>query len=304
MSPLHPIRRREFLRQTTLATAALATTALGADSPTPATPRTASDVVPLGRTGLKLSRLGVGCGSNSGNVQRALGHDGFDRLIRHAYERGLTYLDTAQSYETHEWIRQAIKGLPRDRFFIQTKIGGEPDKPLELIDGFRRQLDTDYVDSLLVHCTVTRNWTDQRRRVMDAISEAQQKGWVRARGVSCHSLPALELAAQSDWVQVHLVRMNPQGAWIDTPAEDWNAKSSPANLPAVVEQVRSMRARGHGVIGMKLCGNGEFTEPAQREQAIRYVMKSGLCDAVVIGFKSPAEIDEAIERINRALATT
>jgi hypothetical protein len=106
----------------------------------------------------------------------------------------------------------------------------------------------------------------------------------------------------SDWTQIHLVRLNPQGAWVDTPKEDWNAKSGPEDVPPVVEQIKAARAKGHGILGMKLVGNGEFTKAEDREKAMRYVMQSKLCDAVVVGFKSPAEIDETIERMDRALA--
>lgn len=294
--------RRQFLQRS----AALATTAFLAPNPLSAAEtkvrRSAVDIVTLGKTGLSLSRLGLGTGSNSGNVQRALGREGFNRLIRHAYDRGITYIDTADSYKTHDWIRDALKGLPREKFFIQTKMGGVPEKPLEQIDRFRKELDTDYVDSLLVHCAFTKNWMEERKRVMDVVQEAQEKKWVRARGVSCHSLPALELSATGDWCQVHLVRINPQGAHIDTPVEHWEAKSEVSHLPPVVAQIQAMRAKGHGILGMKLIGNGDFTDADDREKSIRYVMQSNLCDAVVIGFKSPAEIDEAIERIDRALA--
>ena len=297
------ISRREFLKRST-AVAGLA--ALGSDffahPALAATKRTATDQVTLGKTGIKLSRLGFGTGSNSGNVQRALGQPEFNRLIRYAYDQGITYLDTALSYRTHEWIGAAVKGLPREKLFIQTKIGGVPEKPLELIDKIRQTYDMDYVDTLLVHCATTKNWEDQRKRMMDAISEAQSKKWVRARGVSCHSLPALSVASSLDWVESNLVRLNPQGAHMDTPAEAVNARSDASHIPPVVQEIKTMRAKGHGVIGMKLIGNGDFTDAEDREKAIRYVMQSDLCDAVVIGFKSTAEIDEAIERINRAFA--
>ncbi len=264
--------------------------------------RTAADQVTLGKTGIKLSRLGMGCGSNSGNIQRALGHEEFNRLVRYAYDQGITYFDTAQSYRTHEWIREAIKGLPREKLFIQSKMSGNPENPMEVIDRFRKELDTDYIDSLLTHCTVTPNWDDERRRALDAMEEAKDKQIIRAHGVSCHSLPALKRSVELDWTDVHLVRLNPQGAWMDTPEETWNATSNASHVLPVMEQINLMRDKGHGVIGMKLIGNGDFTDPADREKAIRFVMQSNLTDAVVIGFKSPAEIDEAIMRINRALA--
>lgn len=296
--------RRQFIKTTALLTGAVICPSWIQSAAEAKTKRTATDQVVLGKTGIKLSRLGLGAGSNSGNVQRSLGREGFNRLVRHACDRGITYFDTAQGYQTHEWIRDAIKGLPREKLFIQTKMPGTPEKPLEVIDRYRKELDTDYLDSLLIHCMVKADWTDQWKRIMDAFDEAQAKKLIRAKGVSCHSLPALTTATRSDWTQVHLVRLNPQGAHIDTPAETWNAKSAPTHLPPVVEQVEAMRARGHGVIGMKLIGDGDFTQPEQREESIRYVMQSGLCDAVVIGFKSTAEIDEAIERIDRALAET
>jgi len=302
-----PLNRRDFLQQTAALAGGAALLPWGASgrtvaAATAASQRTAVDQVPLGQTGIRLSRLGFGTGSNSGKVQHDLGQQGFERLIRYAYDQGITYFDAAQSYETFEWVGRAIKGLPRERLFLQSKISGQPEKALEVIDRHRQTLDTDYVDSLLIHCMVKDGWTDPLKRVMDAFNEAKDKKWIRARGVSCHSLPALRTATACDWTDVHLVRLNPQGAWVDTPVEDWNAPSNASHLPAVVEQIKEMRRRGHGVIGMKLIGNGDFQKPEQREQSIRYVMQSGLCDAVTIGFKSTAEIDEAIQRINRALA--
>jgi hypothetical protein len=292
------LTRRQFIGRT----AALASLAWLQPPLTAAAKRTAVDQVTLGKTGIKLSRLGFGTGSNSGNVQRALGQEAFNKLIHYAYDQGITYFDAAMSYRTHEWIGAAIKGLPREKLFLQTKIGGVPEKPLEVIDKIRQTYDTDYVDTLLVHCTVKQDWDDERKRMMDAVSEAQSRKWVRARGVSCHSLPALGLAAKLDWVEVNLVRVNPQGAHIDTPAEDWNAKSDASYLPPVLTELKTMKAKGHGVIGMKMIGNGDFTQAEDREKAIRYAMSLKELDAVVIGFKSTAEIDEAIQRVNRALA--
>lgn len=295
------ITRREFLK----GTAVLAGTALLSSCSTgPLAKRTptAVDQVTLGKTGLKLSRLGVGTGSNSGNVQRALGADGFNRLIHYAYDQGITYIDTAESYRTHTMVRDAIKGLPREKLFIQSKMPGVPEKPLEVLDRYRKELGVDYIDSLLTHCGVTANWDDERRRVLDALEEAKSRKIILAHGISCHSLPALTRAAELDWVDVNLVRINPQGAHIDTPAETWDAASDRSHLPPVLRQIKIMRQNNHGVIGMKIIGNGDFTNPEDREKSIRFTIQSGLTDAVVIGFKSPAEIDEAIKRINSALA--
>ena len=296
------ITRREFIK----GTAALAGTVLLSSCSTgplakKQTP-TAVDQVTLGKTGLKLSRLGIGAGSEGGRVQRRLGASGFNRLIHYAYDQGITYIDTAESYNTHTMVRDAIKGLPREKLFIQSKMSGVPEKPLEVLDRFRKELGVDYIDSLLTHCGVTANWDDERRRVLDALDEAKDKKIILAHGISCHSLPALTRAAELDWVDVNLVRINPQGAHMDTPAETWDAKSDNSHLPGVLKQIKVMRQNNHGVIGMKIIGNGDFTSPEDREKSIRFTMQSGLTDAVVIGFKSPAEIDEAVKRINSALA--
>ncbi len=297
------ISRRGFIGRAALLTGAISLgpaqiRAASAD----ATRRTAVDQVPLGQTGLRISRLGIGTGSNSGQVQFALGAEGFNRLIRYAYDRGITYIDAAQGYRTFEWIGGAIKGLPREKLFIQTKVPGKPANVLEAIDRHRKTFQTDYIDSLLIHCMVRGNWTEDMKRIMDGFEEAQQKKWIRLKGVSCHSLPALRAATESNWTQVHLVRVNPQAKHVDGATESWN---QPGNqIEPVLEQIRAMHAKGRGVIGMKIIGNGDFTHAEDREKSIRFAMACREIDAVVIGFKSPAEIDEAIERMNRALADT
>jgi predicted aldo/keto reductase-like oxidoreductase len=262
--------------------------------------RTAADQVPLGKTGLKLSRLGFGTGTNSGEVQHQLGQEEFNRLIRYAFDQGITYFDCAQAYRTFPWIAGAIKGLPREKLFIQSKIPGRPEDALAAIDQHRKVLDTDYVDSMLIHCMVNDNWTDAWKRVMDGFDAAREKKWIRAKGVSCHSLPALRAARQSDWTEVHLARVNPQGAFMDGEHETLNMTVNP--VAPVLEELKQMRAKGRGVIGMKLVGNGTFVDAADRDKAMRFAMSRPELDAVVIGFKSRAEIDEAIRRMNAALS--
>ena len=292
------LSRREFLQRT----AAFASVTLLSPALLAAPKRTAADQVALGKTGLKISRLGFGTGSNSGNVQRNLGQPAFNKLIHYAYDHGITHLDCAQGYRTFDWIADAIKGLPREKFFLQSKIGGKPEKILEAIDKHRQVFNTDYIDSMLVHCMVKDKWTDEWKRILDGFAEAKEKKWIRAQGVSCHSLPALRAATASDWTDVHLVRVNPQGHVIDTPEETWNATSDASHVDPVIKEIKNMHARGHGVIGMKLCGNGDFTKAEDREKAMRFAMSHPEIHAVIIGFKSTAEIDESIERMNRALA--
>jgi predicted aldo/keto reductase-like oxidoreductase len=297
------ITRREFLEKTTAAAGGVivSTRILRSAEEGPAKP-TATDKVPLGRTGLKICRLGMGTGSNGGATQRALGQDGFTRLIRYGYEHGVTYIDVADAYKTHEMVREAIKGLPRDALWIQSKISWRSgaEKPLEVLDRFRKELGVDTIDSVLIHCVDTADWDTKSRWLMDALSEAKEKKIVRLKGMSCHGLPGLKRAAQVDWADVNLVRVNPQGKFCDGDKGEW---AEPGKIDEAIPAIKTMHERGRGVIGMTIIGNGEFTSPEEREKSIRFAMTCGFLDAVVIGFKSPAEIDEAIQRMNAALAS-
>ncbi len=275
---------------------------LRAATPATVVARTAVDQVTLGQTGIKLSRLGFGTGSSNGHSQTALGKEEFTKLIHYAYDQGITYLDCAQAYATFDWIADATKGLPREKLFIQSKVPGQPEKILEAIDHHRKVFNTDYVDSLLIHCMIKDQWTDEWKRIMDAFNEAKEKKWIRAKGVSCHSLPALRTATASDWSEVQLVRVNPQGKRMDSEAQEvWNNADPTNDVAPVMAEIKKMHAKGHGVIGMKIIGNGQFVKAEDREKSIRFAMACKEIDAVVIGFTSKEQIDEAIGRMNRAL---
>jgi predicted aldo/keto reductase-like oxidoreductase len=298
----HGFSRRQFLRTSSLAGAALLSPWTLRAANEALASRTAVDQVTLGGTGLKLSRLGFGTGSNNGHDQTALGKDAFTKLIHYAYDQGITYIDTAQTYATFEWIAGAIKGLPREKLFIQSKIPGQPTDILAAIDHHRKVFNTDYVDSLLVHCVVKNGWTDDMKRILDGFDAAKEKKWILAKGVSCHSLPALRTAAQSDWAEVHLVRVNPQGKRIDGMAEEvWNNDNPTHDVAPVLAEIKNLHAKGRGIIGMKIIGNGQFVNAEDREKSIRFAMSCREIHAVVIGFTSQAQIDEALARMNRAL---
>jgi predicted aldo/keto reductase-like oxidoreductase len=279
------LTRREFLQRAAAVAGGLMLTSSCA---TLSKRRTAADQVSLGNTGLKISRLGMGTGSNSGNVQRELGKEGFTNLVHYAYDQGITYFDCAQGYRTFEWLGDAIKGLPREKLHLVSKVSGQPDKILETIDKHRKTFDTDYVDTMLIHCMIKEGWTDEYKRVMDAFDEAKEKKWILAKGVSCHSLPALRLATTSPWTQVHLVRVNPQAKHIDGMEQHWEKPGN--DLNPVLAELKTMDAKGRGIIGMKIIGNGDFTQAEDRERSIRFAMSRPELDSIVIGFKSRSEI--------------
>ena len=301
MSQKQPITRREFIGRTAAGVAGvLATPALA--SAVPGGGRmTAADAVALGRGGPRVSRLGLGTGSNGGRVQREVGQEGFNRLVRHALDRGITFFDTADNYgEMHERLGIALKGVDRDRIQIQTKIPfNKYENPLQAIDRFRSEVGTDYFDSVLIHCTRTEAWPEEQARLMDALAEGKQKGILRSHGVSMHGLEPLAATTRTAWPDVAQVRVNHNGHFMDGPTGDWKEQG---NRDAALPHIRKLHANGVGVIGMKLIGNGDFTDPEVRRQSIHFVMGLDYVDSVVIGFKSAAEIDEAIENMNAGLA--
>jgi len=301
------LTRRNFLRQSAEAiTVAAVGGELIANAEAAPVVRTAADWVPLGnKTKIKIPRLGIGTGSINGSVQRALGQEGFNKLIAHAYERGVRYIDTADNYKTHEMIREAIKAnkIPRDKIFIQTKLPIREETikdPKATIDRYRKELGTDYFDTLLIHCATKGSWVGDLKFLMDAFDEAQAKGIIKAKGCSCHGLAALRAATHNDWIEVQLARINPQGHHVDQDLP--NVHAPEGKYDEAMKEIKAMHAGGRGIIAMKLCGNGDFTKPEDREQAMQHAVKCGFVDAMVVGFKSNAEIDEGVERLNRALS--
>jgi aryl-alcohol dehydrogenase-like predicted oxidoreductase len=264
--------------------------------------RSATDWVALGHSGVKVTRLAFGTGSFGGKVQRELGQERFTRLVRHAYDRGIRFFESADAYsEMHEMLAIALRGLPRDSYRLMTKIRlRETEDPKATIDRFRRELSSEYFDVLLLHCVRSADWATRHERLRDALSEAKDKKVILAHGASCHGLlPLRAFPARTDWLDVALLRVNHVGTRMDTlkPTDTDDL----GDVNEVVGHVKAIRAKGTGVIGMKIIGEGQFKTPEQRDASIRFVTRLGSVDAVTIGYKSEGEIDEAIERLNTHL---
>ncbi len=279
------LTRRDFLR-TSLAGTALATgaTAWGQR-------RAHSDWVALGNSGVKVTRLAFGTGTFNGSVQRNLGQEGFTRIVRHAYDRGIRFFETAESYTNMaQMLGTALKGIPRDSYRLMTKyeLYGGSDWQAR-VDKFRRDFNSEYIDILLLHCVQSSRWPEDTKALQDAFSGLKAKKVILAHGASVHGLQGLSRFPGNSWLDVGLMRINHAGARMD------------GDVNVVAEQAKKIHAQGTGVLGMKLIGEGSFTRPEQREAAMQFVMKLGAVDAVTIGYKSAAEIDEAIERMTRAL---
>jgi aryl-alcohol dehydrogenase-like predicted oxidoreductase len=257
-------------------------------------------LVTLGKSGIKVTRLALGTGTLGGRVQRELGQEEFTRLVRHAYDRGIRFFETADSYGgMHEMLAVALKGVPRDSYKLMTKFRWrQADTPQATIDRFRKELNSDYFDILLLHCVRTPGWPEELKRLQDEFSEAKDKKIILAHGASCHGLLPLRAFPGNNWLDVALLRINHHGTLMDA----LNSRSSEkGDVPEVVSHIKKIHAQGTGVIGMKLIGEGRFTKAEDRAASLSFVMKLGTVDAVTVGYKNTAEIDEAIERINTHL---
>lgn len=254
------------------------------------------DKVKLGDTGLKVSRIAMGTGTvgyNKGSNQTRLGMEKFVEMAHHAYEKGIRFYDMADGYGSQPYVGEAIKTLPRENLTLLTKVwthdnGSERVEEVRpIIDRFRQEIGTDYIDILLMHCMTRGNWTETRTHYMDGLSKAKQEGIVKKVGVSCHNLEALERAAESPWVDVIMARINPFGSKMD-------------GDPAVVKEVLAKaKANGKGVIAMKIFGEGTNVTEPEREQSIRFALTEGNIHCMTLGLESLEQMDDAIERVMR-----
>ena len=289
--------RRDFLK-TGLAAGALVS---AGGLPVKAARETATDWVTLGKSGVKVTRLAFGTGTFSGRVQRQLGQDDFTKLVRYAYDHGIRFFETAESYgEMHQMLGVALKGIPRDSYRLMTKVTTHDGvDPQQKIDELRKFANTDYFDIALLHWQHTPTWPTDTVRWQGGLLEAQSKHAVLGHGASVHGLPALRRFPDNKWLDIAMIRMNHKGSHMD--GEDYNT-SGPGNVTEVVEHVKQVRQDGMGVISMKLVGEGSFTNREDRKAAMRYAFKHAGVNCVTVGYKNTAEIDEAIENLNLALA--
>ena len=258
--------------------------------------------VELGKTGIKPTLLGVGTGIVGGNRSSYLTRQDSAlsiAMLRYAYDRGIRMFDCADTYGTHSLVAEALKGMDREEIVLTSKIwtrdGGipEPERPDAniVVDRFRKELNTDYIDVVQLHCMVDAQWTDGERRQMDILEDLKAKGVIRAHGTSVHSLEAMIAGVKDPWVDVLHARINPFGIAMDKP--------DPAE---VVEVIHRMHSSGRGVIGMKLVGDGKLRDESEKiDQALRFVLGLGSVDMMIVGFETDAQIDNYLDRMEGAL---
>jgi len=259
-------------------------------------------MVLLGKTGLKVTRLGAGTGAHGGrhsSNQTRLGKENFEALVKAEYDRGIRMFDMADGYGSHPYVGSALKTLPRHNFVLASKVStwrqteNERGRPDIAIERFLKELGTDYIDLVLLHCVMSGDWPRRLRKEMDIMAKLKEKGTIRAHGVSCHSVAALEAAANEPWVDSVNARINAYGTEMD---------DVPKKVAAVVRKIHNA---GKGVVAMKLVGNGEFTYDQDKiSRSIEYVLGLDCVDMMIVGFETPDEIDDFARRVRKVPVRT
>ncbi|MGI8742988.1 MAG: aldo/keto reductase [Bryobacteraceae bacterium] len=283
------MNRRHFLRSATAGTVALH--AFPYHLFANGTQKAATDRIKLGPRKVELSRLAMGTGTDgvggSSNQTRKLGVQGLADLFRAAYDQGITFWDSADQYGTHPNVKLALKGLPREKVTILTKTHASTEKEMRAdLDRFRRELGTDYIDILLLHCMTDGDWPDRKKGAMAVISEAREKGIVHTHGTSCHTLEALKTSAGSPWVEVDLARINPAQKQMD------------ADPQTVISVLRQMKAAGKGVIGMKILGAGALRNRV--DESLQFALSLDCVDCFTIGSENRGEMEDLLRKIPAA----
>jgi predicted aldo/keto reductase-like oxidoreductase len=290
------INRRKFIYNSSVGLAgyaALTATGLAGQGFTPAT--TQIDKVKLGNTGLTVSRVAMGTGSIGGNHQSnqtRLGLANFVKMAHHAYDRGIHFFDTADSYGSYPFVKEVFKEVPREKVTLLGKMWTYNDpatsEPVDkALDRFRTESGSDYFDIMLLHCMTNGKWREEKKRYIDYFSEAKQKGIIKAVGVSCHNIDALRVAADDPWVDVILSRINPFQSHMD---------GTPSEINAILERGRS---NGKGIIGMKIFGNGDKILENEREESITFALKKSNIHCMTLGMESIGQVDDAVDRVMR-----
>jgi 1-deoxyxylulose-5-phosphate synthase len=253
----------------------------------PAARKAVGDRVVLGKTGIQLSRLAMGSGTHGvrkTSMQGRLGVYGFADLLERAYDRGVNFFETADQYGTHEHMREGMRRVGKNNVVLLTKTRSRTAADVRAdLDRFRRELGRDHIDVVLLHCMTSPNWVAEMQGPMEELARAKQQGIIRAHGVSCHSLAALQLAARTPWVEVDLARINPVQAQMD------------ADPATVLQVLGDMKKVGKGIIGMKILGAGALSN--QVDRALAYAGKLDVLDAFTIGFGSRPQFEEIAEKL-------
>lgn len=290
--------RRTFLQRSGIAAMGVAGVDASALPPEPAEPHVRGYRT-LGRTGLRVSDISLGSGGGFENAG----------VVRHAYERGITYFDTAESYRggsSETMIGEALRDV-RDKLTITSKVvtraKWKRGRMMKALEGSLRRLRTDYVDIYMSHAVnnVARLQSDEWR---EFTALAKQQGKIRFTGMSGHGghlIECLDYAIDHDLVDVVLTAYNfgSDPAFYERFTKSFDFVANQDGLPRVLAKAH---AKGVGVTVMKTLMGARLNDMAPYEwgsatfprAAMRWVLSNQNVAAAVLSMKTKARIDEML----------
>ena len=301
------MRRRDFLSLTTLAAGTLALnpvtgaaeTVFPADSIAPPWVSLTKEV--------KAPRVGFGTGMRGGNRRSDLVRAGYPKaieLLRFAYDQGIRLFDCADMYGIHDIVAEALKGKPRDSYVLVSKLwlrpdGGLPElerlPPDVTIKRLLRELKTDYIDVVQIHCMADNQWTHQFADAMENMDKLKKAGVIRGHGISSHALQATELAADTEWCDVVHLRLNSGGFSMDGPED------AAKRVEEGVRVARRVHNAGKGVICMKILGAGAMADsPERRKESTTFITQLDCVNVMIVGFSEKEHITEFLTNVAAA----
>ena len=264
-------------------------------------------LVPLTKD-VKCSRLGFGTGMRGGNRVSDTVRAGWAKsidLLQFAYDQGIRFFDCADMYGTHVIVAEAMKDRPRDSYTLGTKLwlhprGGLPEKerlsPEETLPRLLRELKTDYIDLVQIHCMMNDKWTSEFESAMESMARLKEKGLIRAHGISSHSNAATELAAKTPWCDVIHVRINSEGMNMD------GGDNAESKVRETLRTTKLAHDAGKGIIAMKVVGEGKMADkPAMRKKSTEFVTNLDCVDVMIVGFTEKEHVTEFIDNVSAAL---
>jgi len=249
------------------------------------------DRVPLGDTGITMSRMAMGTGTRgfagSSNQTRQLGIKGLSDLLQAAFDEGINFWETADQYGSHPHLKEAFKKVDREEVVILTKTNSKTYQDVRNdLERFKSELGTDYFDIILLHAVTDPQWTTNMKGAMEALAEAKEEGTIRAHGVSCHSIGALRAAAEEPWVDVDLARYNPGAVAMD------------ADVATVREVLTRMKENGKAIINMKVYGQGQLVD--RKDECLEFFTGTPFMDSFTLGIENYDQLKDIQKRLPEA----
>ena len=244
--------------------------------------------VKLGASGLEVTKLCFGTLTMS-PLQRNMSPAEGARLLCHAYDRGVRFLDTADLYETYPHIREALKSAPD--YVVSTKAYCyDRETAQAALERAYRGLGRDYIDLFMLHEQESLYTLRGHEEALVFLEEQRMRGHIGAVGVSTHFSACVRAATHFPMIKVIHPLINIGGIGIQDGSRE--------DMEACISHARDF---GMGIFAMKPLGGGHLMQ--SNREALEYAFSNPLLDSVAVGMQSIAEIDANIDLCEGCLSS-